>query len=246
MATREEKYWQADSSKIKVILLGGMKKYAETVPGLSRAFVLSDHSLRCMDEGTPDGIHCAGSGILLKLDDIKKGFTEARLDGIYSHAGCGAAALYAKQQGLDAEFADEYGKEWAKSLATNLGIPYRGHIEAGEMKRPSSLHVARVAYFDGTGTFSPSACPDLPQGFVISRRYMAPEYARKEVEVAIDIALGHHGFGSKFSANDPFLLVAVASKSDADLSINKLKNELQSVASKFGRKIKVDGFEIEM
>ena len=235
-------YWQEGEQTIREILRVGMNRYTEGLKTLSEAFKLKDHSLRCMDEGTPGGVHCAGSGILLELDEVKDGFAEAHIDGIYSHAGCGAAVFYAKQQGLDAGFADEYGKEWAKSLAGNLGLPYKGHIEAEALARPSNLHIARAVYYDGTGTFDPSVCPDLPKGFVVSRKYMTPEYARKEAEIAIGIAVGNHGFGHKFSGDEPFLLIAVGRKGNNEPSLEKLKEELESVAGNYAGKVRVEGF----
>ncbi|MFA5926625.1 MAG: hypothetical protein WCT32_01950 [Patescibacteria group bacterium] len=229
--------WQVEESKIKKIIENGAQKYFDSVSGIVRAFESSDRSIRCIDEGTPGGIHLAGSGILLNLEDAEKVFKAAGATGVYTHEECGAAKLYAKQEGLDPEYADEYCREWVNSLSSNIKVPYKGHISIGEMHRPSGLHTARVAYYDGTGLFDYSALPELPAGFTVSRKYLSADYAQKELEISVSIALGDHGFNNLFSANNPFVIIVLTSSAD---EVSELMAEAKLVAQ--GKeKVRVEG-----
>lgn len=232
-----EREWLRQQELFDAIFVQGFREYAAAIPGIQRAFVLDDRHLRCIDEGTPGGIHLAGSGILLR-DRAKEVCQHAVVNGIFSHAGCGAAALYVKKAGLDISDPDEAGKEWAKELAEALDVPYLGHIGTSELTRPPHLHTARVAYYDGTGEFDPSHVHGLPKGFVISRAYLDAVYALQEAKVSADIALGDHGFGSLFTEQNPFLLVAVGTEKAQRQS---LELELEEVAKTYGGRVKVEG-----
>jgi len=231
------KLWAAQSETFLQLSTTGTEKYAQSIANLKDAFTLNDKSMRCIDEGTPGGLHCAGSGILLGEATVLDEFKKAEVDGIYSHEECGAAGLYAKANNLDPSKADEYGIEFAKYIAEKLGVPYKGHITIDKMARPSGLHTARVAYYDGTGRFDPSKVPALPKGFVIDRKHHSKEYALKEVGVSISIALGSHGFGEKFTQAEPFALIAVGNE-----NLEELKKELEGLDTANGGRVKIDGF----
>ncbi len=222
--------------------MGGMEQFAHALPDIEEAFHLEDHCVRCMDEGTPGGIHLAGSGILMDEAKAVEAMRAAHADGVYSHDGCGAAALYAKKMGLDASKSDEYGVIWAKHLAELLDVPYKGNIEKKKMKRPEDFHYARVAYYDGTGSFDPTRVADLPPGFVISRRLIDAEAATSEADIATSIATGHHGYSELITADEPFYIVPVGDPSDPNFSVEKLSKELDEIVAKSGGKVKVMGF----
>ena len=117
------------------------------------------------------------------------------------------------------------------------------HLPLSEMARPAGLHVARVAYYDGTGNFDPSRLPDaLPPGFVISRRYLKPDYARRECEIAVSIALGHHGFGELFTKDTPFILVVVGDPEEKAFLLGSLRTEVEEIARAYGGRVAVDAF----
>jgi len=234
--------WEKQRDTVRAIEQLGLQRYAENLPDIQSAFELDDHCLRCIDEGTPGGIHLAGSGIL--MDEVKaiEASKAAKVDGVYSHAGCGAAAMFAKQKGLDMTNPDEYGRQWAKQLAERLGVPYKGHIEKSDMKRPADFHNARVAYYDGTGSFDPSRVADLPPGFVISRRHTDAANAQSEADVAVSIATGDHGFGTLITDKEPFYLMVVGDPEDPNFSANKLQAEVDAIASNSNGRVKVLGF----
>jgi hypothetical protein len=241
--TELQPYWDKQLASYQAIKAKGMQAYAEGAGDLGAAFELKDRTIRCIDEGTPGGIHIAGQGILMDESRIADFCAKARPDGVMSHEECGACGIYAKQKGLDAADADGYGKVWVAKFAEICAVPVKGHIAVAEMARPSGFHVARAAYYDGTGSFDPSVLSSLPIGFVISRAYLDPAYAKEEAKVAADIATGSHGYGELITADEPFYLIAVAKK-DEGIPLDTLLKELREVAAGYGGRVVVDGFQI--
>lgn len=247
-----KKYWDEQSEILKKINeKGGMASYIKTIPNIRAAFEENDLIVCCIDEGTPYGcIRFAGSLILNqdKPESYIEVLKNIGVQGVYSHIGCGATELFAKQNNLDITKADEYGIDWAKKLADILGVPYKGHIGAKgfePIKRPKEFHIARVIYYDGTGRFNPDKIKDLPLGFVISRRYHPePQRALSEVKIAILIATGSHGFGNLIDKGHPITIIPIGNSGDQNFSVEKMKNELDEIAKEFKDKVAVDGFEI--
>lgn len=237
LEAQKQQEWEKQSAIYqKIEAAGGMQAYIESLPDIENAFKLKDRVLRCIDEGTQDGLHSPGCCILSQdraktIEQLKK----ANLDGISSHAGCGAAALAAKDSGMDPE---EYAKQWSKQLAEDVGVPYVGHLEVA---RPS-FHNARAAYYDGTGTFNAAAVPGMPIGFHISRSIFDDAESASEA-LATKIAAGDHGYGAaRFTAEAPFYLIPVADANNPELSLEKLTAELEEIAAASEGKIKIMGF----
>lgn len=231
-----EKEWKKVlPTVLKLKEIGGQKYFNET-ENISEAFSLSNTDLRCIDEGTAGGIHLAGSGILLNINQAEEVCKKAQVSGIYSHAECGAASIYAKRENLDEEESDEFGIEWAKTLAEKLKVPYKGHIEIEKMARPSGLHIAVAAYYDGTGQFDNSKIASLPKGFVIDRKYLDSDYGKIELKTAIEIAFGSHGFGQKFNQETPFSVIVLGDNKEI---LETITNEAREVAASFGERIAV-------
>ncbi|MFA6324769.1 MAG: hypothetical protein WCX46_00895 [Candidatus Paceibacterota bacterium] len=219
------------------IYKNGFQNYTQGLPSINEAFI-ENHSMCCIDEGTPHGIHSAGSGILRDKEEVLTSFRDAGVTEITSHDGCGAAGLYAKSKGLDLSKSDEYAKEWSKEIAKELGVPYR-HISSTEMSRPKGLHVSRVAYYDGTGKFDYSTTKELPAGFIISRAIQSIGTSISEATVSFNIATGDHGFGELINQKNPFMIVAIGKDQE---HLDKLLNELNDVKGVMGDKVKIDGF----
>jgi len=232
----------AQDKMMGAIYKKGFAEYVKELADFGKAFTLNDMAVRCIDEGTPGGVHLAGSGILLGVDKAAEILKQAGVTEITSHDECGAAGIYARQNGLDPSKSDEYGKEFARKLAEKTGLPYTKHIPIKEMARPSGFHSARVAYYDGTGKFDCSLVEGLPGGFVVNRRYLDKSYALEEMKVCISIATGDHGFGSLITPEAPFLLVAVGDAAGGVFGLEALKKELESLEAVSGGKVKVDGF----
>lgn len=236
-------HWAAGREIHKKLLDLGFERYVREVSLLPEAFRLRDRNLRCIDEGTPGGIHLAGSGILLDKKAATAIVGNAEVDGIWSHAECGAAALAAKLNSMDPSGTERYARKWAEDLAQAAGVPYLGHIE--KLARPQKFHIARVAYYDATGVFDPENAPELPKGFVISRRWLEPEYAKKETDIAITIALGPHGFGGLITKDFPLILTAIGNPDEIHQSFSQaeLKKELSSLVAPYDGRVIIDGFD---
>lgn len=215
----------------------GIAALAAELPCREKAFQASDRIIRCIDEGTPGGLHFAGSGILASFDDAVAWMRNAGATGVTSHAHCGAAGIAAKAQGIEPDAADALGRAHAEKLALALDVPYVGHIE--RLQRPEHLHDAIVCYVDGTGSFDPSLCPGLPKGFVIDWNHLERGYALQEIGVAVSIALGSHGFGDRFSTELPFALVAVGNGEGGANDCAAIEEYLAEVVAKHDGRVVV-------
>lgn len=245
-AELKEKYWVEQNNLFEKIYKQGIQEYIKENPGTKKAFQLKDLCIHCIDERVPGGVHLAGSGTLLEEKDVLEYIKQSGATGITSHAECGAAKLAMKAKGFidpTPEEIDQFAKEWAKQISEKAGIPYIGHIEVS----PHNLHIARVAYYDGTGNFDFSQTDLLPPGFVISRRYLNRGYAKKEAAVAISIAVGDHGFGDKITPESPFIIVPIGDPSNPEFSLEKLQSEIEEIIKSDINKeiIKIDGFTAE-
>ena len=216
----------------------------------------------------------AGSGILFPADSWEKRLDRVAelcinrgIKDITSHEGCGAAGLAWKRDGGETytgiKSADEYGKKWSTELTAviNQKLKEAGekndvahqYISKSEMIRPPEFHDARAIWFDTTSQFHPDAAKQLPKGFLIDygvakdegKNEAEKEYPFAELGVAIGIAFGDHGFGGKFTAENPFIIVVV-SKDELGLELLKIKIEKTIKEDKelkiHFNKIKIDGF----
>jgi len=209
----------------------GARSYFESLPDLVKAFSPHDRWIRCIDDRTPGGYHSAGSGILRKEEEVLASFRAAQVQGITSHDGCGAAAMYAQKNSLTSN-PDEYGKRWSEQIAGKLGVPYK-HIEI------SKPHNARICYYDGTRRFNFSNVDSLLPGFIVSRRIQDSATSINEAEITANIALGDHGFGKLITEDRPFVVVAIG---QSEKELEEFKKELTPTLSNFGNKVKIDGF----
>ena len=74
----------------------------------------------------------------------------------------------------------------------------------------------------------------------MGRSNMSAKSALAEVKVAVEIALGDHGFGADLlNEKTPFTLVAVGSTHQ---ETERLMQELEKLKTTFGNRIAIDGF----
>lgn len=239
-----QEYWDKQQELFEAIRQqGGVADYVNSLANAAQFFNANNHEVCCIDERTTVGvIHFAGSGIL-DQDEAVQVIKHAGAQDVYSHVGCGAAALAFEKLSPDEKNkfvnAEEYAKWWAKEVARKAGIEYKGHLPV-----EPNFHIARVAYYDGTGKFNSSACGKLlPLGFVISRRYLNQEYAQKELDLSVQIAFGAHGFGrERFTQQTPFVIIPIGDASDNRFSLEQLTNEAQKVAKAYDASVVVGGF----
>lgn len=180
--------------------------------------------IQCIDErialGAP-AIGLAGSGILLSDAELKKVVTRlksAGVDQVTYHEGCGACALWCNEhenttgdhvETIDAAIASAQKLQSLLQPKHKLQRAGYSALSHHPMTGHPHFHHARAAVIDFTGTFD-SRVLDLPAVFLISAAYHPSiNYTRKEIDIAISIALGDHGFGKKRFLQQPFVLLVV-------------------------------------
>jgi|GEM_PF-1456336 len=253
---QRNQYFSQAKAILSQIVEKGVQNYFEGFPQTKNCFRIEKRAINCMDEGTPGGFRVAGSLILLPEKEAQFFVRESSAEGLFSHTDCGAAALaFRKKYNLKAseqvelKEIDEFAKAEAKRIAKITDIAYWGHLEKNDLQRPLGLHIARAAYYLGIPYFDASKNPALPSGFVISRRFLPKDYAQFELKLAIEIALGEHGFDSLFSQNQPFLLIIITEKGSREFSNEKLTEEVfeakKGLPPELSSKIKIESFLID-
>jgi hypothetical protein len=160
----------------------------------------------CMDErlhqdGHIFAMRCAGCDCLYisqfdrQIEQFQQ-LTGCSVIGGCSHAGCGAAALV----GRDAV-------ELAQEACRVADIPYTGHVEVD----PTDHHTAvGLAYIGDDLTGALDQIPGLPSMFVNSSNgFLDTADVLAEAQVGLDIAFGAHGYNDHFTAQQPFVLLAI-------------------------------------
>ncbi len=207
----------------------------------------------------------AGSGLLFPAESWEERLARVAeiclalgVREVTSHAGCGAAALAYARDGRPAGHAgsDEYGQAWSRALrerieriGDRLGgarpVAYR-HIAASEMARPRAFHDCRVTWLDSTGRFNPgNLSGQIPQGYLVDRADLLRQaataeersYPAFELALSIDLALGAAGFGARFTAEEPFVVVAVV---DGEEGWQALRAELDGLAARYAGRVRID------
>jgi hypothetical protein len=263
-----KKYWDDQCRIVEPILKTGFDSYLKTEASINSAFCKSfikADSICCIDERIKEeGLHSAGSGIAyilgflgqanqktikqviaLAVEKAVTDFKNFNPTKIFTHEGCGAENLVhgklLEVYGDDKmdSFTDpsKLGVYWANEMAKMLNIEYAGRLPV----EPAAFHIARVIYYDATGLFTHRLVKErkLPEGFVLSRRYMNKEQCMAETNVAIGIATGDHGFGELINAsgNSQLLLVGIGNSDIEELSEENIKSELEEIASNYHGKV---------
>lgn len=184
----------------------------------------------CIDDGILDNeVSIAGSGILIGHNRAVKIYGSLpNLEVITSHAGCGAAALWAEQNN-DPRDPDEIGIEFAQQVAERLGLKHR-HIE--KLYRPH-FHAARCAYIIANHLFQPGngrAPEHLPIGFTINYRHVGADIACDELILATNIAYGDHGFGNRFArTGTKFHVFVIGDARDSAYKASNIAEEIRAM-----------------
>lgn len=241
--------WEASRSNEVISRLRSnesLQSIMESFPEFSEIFRELD-TIDCSDGRVLCGrkIGIAGSGLLLSPSE-RAAFVErykGKIKTVTTHADCGAAAL--KFRSLKPEEipvgvydADEYGTWCGQQLAADLGANHE-YLERGEMANDYHNEVALV--LDQTGEFDSTNLENFPNHFVCTGAGLgfSEDYMKSELQTLVGIALGHHGFGERFTSNNPFYII-VSANNQEDLS------RWQDVASKaladLGERIAVKGF----
>lgn len=241
--------WKADEELIgKIVLSGSLQELYNSIPNKEKMTPAGGEVLEiiCMDgrldEKAKEGsvfVRDGGSGILREaegIDKVAEGYVKAALElgvstiRLTSHGDCGAWGLSGKNQAEGEKYYNDLRAMIAKKVE-EAGLPIEvvlEHIPNDESNKEGKglclPHIERGAYYAYVLSFNPQATEGLPAGFVISREHFAPEYAVANAAIAIKIAFGGHGFGKRFTTEQPFLLVAVA---DSEEKLVEAKKELE-------------------
>ncbi len=252
--------------------LGAQVFFEREFPDIKNVFSDKQKCAVCIDEGTAhkdvngeEKFYLAGSGILVsaeseseRLDKVAKLFIERGITNVTSHGGCGPVGIAFKRDMPNAEKminlgekVENYAIDWSKKVVDKikeLGHPAEHtHILVGELERPIEFHVARVIYYDCIGGFNPNKEIGLPRGFIIERAYLPVEYAKEELNIAIDLVFSKHGFNDLFNSDQPFIVIALV-KDVEDLKnyINEINLALLQNPHANEGHIKIDGAVISV
>ena len=134
--------------------------------------------------------------------------------------------------------ADDLGAHHSKQLAEELGAEYR-HIPTTEMT--NEFHNARAICFDGTGRFNPAVISSMPEHFMSSCPGfgLSDEYSVAELSTLAGIALGDHGYGSRFDKDNP--LYIIVSTNDQE-QLNHLIDLAKNAVEQYGDRVQIIGF----
>jgi len=197
----------------------------------------------CCDAHTGDNpeLNLAGSGVLYSVEDAAEMLAPHNPSVITSHDGCGAANLANKD-------AQAFVKKLVDYLHKHHGMDVaHEHLCSDRMQRDNTLHEAVAVYYntDGDVLFDASRVKDandaplLPKGFTIDAGALGEENGLRELGVAINIALGDHGFGSRFDHKHPFYVVLVGNDNSQKHSM-AVKDFLTRQAAYHNGKIVID------
>ena len=202
-----------------------------------------------------------------RLVKVAKLFLKQEVQTVTSHEGCGAAGIAwntltesekAELQQEGVNDSDQYGKKWSMDLQAkmnelkddNMKDIKHEYIFNREMSRSKEFHNARTVYFDLTGEFNPGKLGDVvPKGFVVdygdvvssNEDNEVQNYPFAELRVTFSIAFGDHGFGNRFTKDNPFIVVIISS-SEKELEVIKERIESKELPEEHKDNIKVDGF----
>ncbi len=211
---------------------GSMEDFLNTIPepAKEKAFSKPESMIVvCIDEGCTCNSHAgnepelnfAGSGILYDVDATALVLQGKNISVITSHDGCGAGALANKDP-------YQYTSKLVEKINTyrtekDLPLVKHEHIAAKEMTRHESFHEATAVYFnidtvlfDATRILDEDGNEIMPKGFTIDAGHFTIDNSLAELGVSIDIAFGDHGFGKRFSTENPFTIVFVGNDSDLE------------------------------
>jgi hypothetical protein len=229
-------------------LLAGedLQKIMEPLVGFKESFRELD-TVDCSDGRVLDGhkIGIAGSGLLLSEEE-RALFIErfkGKIKTLTAHSDCGAAAkkfatLNINEIPAGVKTADEYGVYCAKKLAAELGANYE-YLNREEMANEYHNEVALV--LDSTAEFDSTNLKGFPAHFVSTGAGLgfSEDYMKSELETLAGIALGHHGFGSRFDSENPFYVIVSANNSE---ELNHWQKIAEEAVAQFGADVSVKGF----
>lgn len=248
-----DKFW-ANEQKAYDKLLTLKDQSPEEIYGENwqKAFSKQPKTVVCIDERVNSydpnepKIGIAGTLVLMSDEDLKitlQKLQEAGVDKITYHEGCGAVGLYKKNNPEDDRESKEIAQNMAQNVCFGLSlnsvaqcVGYSDEADIQMMGDPR-FHNARAIVVDGTGKFNP-ALLEIPAHFLLSAFYEPNlEYTNHELEIALDIALGNHGFGTERFTKEPIAIILVGGENN--YSLKKLEESFSKTFEKYKNFISV-------
>lgn len=232
--TTVDKMWADQLPLTQLYRHKGARRLFPKISNIADAFK-PQQTLCCIDGGIKEGLHLAGSGVLMDRQALQRLVEEMGVTEFTTHDNCGAYAL---------AFPDDPKKNenvvfWGRDMAARFGIEHR-HIAADEMDRPEHLHNETVVYYDGSRMFN--RIEGMPVGFTVTRFDRAT--AQAALKLSIQIAFGKSGFGGRFGFVTPLQIVAIAHPKDPDASLKVLEAEIKEITKQFPvGKTSITGFK---
>ncbi|MCK5332960.1 MAG: hypothetical protein KAJ24_00470 [Candidatus Aenigmarchaeota archaeon] len=183
-------------------------------------------------------VRSAGTFILLD-EESRKAFLESSGAKIATwHKECGAATKKYGETHSGAESSpediDAYAQNFVESLKEELDLETR---EIG-IESPG-FHPAIGVIYQGVDMDPFQIDPELPKFFGINRNHTPKKYALEELQIALDIAFGDHGFNDLFDEENPFYIIVAGNPNNPDLCADILCSEVNSVLENTSYKEKV-------
>ncbi len=189
----------------------------------------------------------AGAGVLQKddhFDFLVDKCNELGVTSVGWHAGCGACEYYRTTKQLNKstnkiakEVADQlYGKLNNARMVRGLGLRH-ADISDDNQRKHHKFHPARGIVFDLSGKVNLGLMEKdhFPSSFQHSQ-VLHPniDYSLFELELALGIALGNHGFGKeKFKDDDRLLLFIIGNPNDKEEKAKAYKEKFGTIIKKY-------------
>ena len=183
-------------------------------------------------------VRSAGTFILLDKES-RNAFLESSGAKIATwHKECGAATKKYGETHSGAESSSEdidlYAQNFVESLKEELGL------ETCEIEIESpGFHPAIGVIYQGVDMDPFQIDSELPKFFGINRNHTPKKYALEELQIALDIAFGDHGFNDLFDEENPFYIIVAGNPNNPDLCADILCSEVNSVLENTPYKEKV-------
>ena len=232
--------WEASQEAAEAIAEHGFQAFLETLDQgqLNASCYEGEHTVCCIDERVSGCLHAAGSLILMSEEEARDAVERSGATALSSHRSCGAMAIhFRKVKGLaddavlDQNEVDRFGVEETQALAERLGLEYAGESEQSDLE----FHNARGVLIHTTPFFNGRAVDGMLPAFAVSAAMLSDEQSVYNAVLAAAIAQGDHGFGKRFTAENPFLILTL----EPEESSASLVSVVEKVSAQAGLPVQV-------
>lgn len=245
--SKREAEWQQEQQLVSRICELGAQAVADKIPHLYQAFErVPKPTLVCGDDrviGVAGNVTMLGEGIFADFDQVADLILDHGIQEICWHDDCGAWNIYSTLCGHHRPEINDNHANYCRALAEVTGIEF-SHVGIDAMLGEPGFHPAVAIYLNGETFFNFSKIRGLlPTGFVLSFGFAGVENGLFELETALDIAFDHHhGFGERFTATLPLLIVPIGNPTKPALSVTAITKSVKPILAVFGDRVRISGF----